>query len=257
MKKITITASLLFFLVLGLNAAYAERRAAVVKVGKNGAGVSRLEGSAEVLPDGQKKWRALRIQEMLRAGDDVRTGSQSRIELTLPDGSQVRFADNTRFKITSLAAGDASDDRNVKVHLALGRSWANLSKATGTQKGGFEISSQNAVAGVRGTVYRMNVNEDKSALVRVYDGEVFVKGGGEAVTEAPKPMGALKKVAGPKKVEGPRKVSMAEWTVIIRSMQQIVVKSDGVAEAPREFTEEEDKDTWVDWNKENDKAISR
>jgi hypothetical protein len=242
---------------LGFNSANAERKATTLKLGKEGASVSRLDGSAEVLPHQQKKWRTVKVKDVLRAGDEVRTGPESRMELTLADLSSVRFADHTRFKIVELKTDEFSDQRNVKVHMALGRSWANLSKVAGKQKGGFELSCENAVAGVRGTVYRMNVNEDKSALVRVYDGEVFVKGGGERITDAPKPMGAPAKVAGPKKVEGPKRVSMAEWTFIVRSMQQILIKSSGIAEAPRDFTAAEDKDPWVDWNKERDKSIKR
>jgi hypothetical protein len=259
MRQITaaVFASILCFMLTGVDAAVAARKAPVLKIAKGGAKVSALDGSAEILPEGQKKWRSLKMQDVLQGGDEVLTGSQSRIELTLPDHSNVRFADNTRFKILELSAGDDSKQKSARMQVALGRSWANLSKVAGGQKGGFELACENAVAGVRGTVYRMNVNEDKSALVRVYQGEVYVKGGGEKIPEAPKPIGAPEKVAGPKKIEGPRKVSMEEWTFIIKSMQQIVIRGDGTAETPRDFTEAEDRDPWVDWNKERDGSKER
>ena len=259
MKQITffMVALLLCFTLTGVDPAHAARKASTLKVGKGGAKVSMLEGSAEVLPEGKNQWRNLKLQDALLGGDEVRTGAASRLELSLPDNSSVRFADNTRFKILQLGTGDDAGQKSVKVHVSLGKSWANVSKMVGGKKKGFELSCENAVAGVRGTIYRMNVNEDKSALVRVYDGEVFVKGGGEIITEAPKRTGAPQKIAGPKKIEGPRKVSMEEWTFIIKSMQQIVIKGDGVAETPRDFTEAEDKDPWVDWNKERDASKER
>jgi hypothetical protein len=259
MKQITyyIVALLLCFMLTGVDPAHAARKASTLKVGKGGAKVSMLEGSAEVLPDGKKEWRNLKLRDALLGGDEVRTGLASRLELSLPDNSNVRFADNTRFKILQLVTSDDVSQEGVKVHVSLGRSWANVSNMVGGKKKGFELSCENAVAGVRGTIYRMNVNEDKSALVRVYDGEVYVKGGGEKITEAPKLTGAPQKIAGPKKIEGPRKVGMEEWTFIIKSMQQIVIKGDGIAETPRDFTEAEDKDPWVDWNKERDGSKER
>jgi len=254
MRRITsfIFALLLCFIIMDVNPACAARKVSSLKISKGGAMVSMLEGTAEILPGGKQEWRSLRLRDSLQGGDEVHTGSQSRLELTLADSSNVRFADNTHFKVLQLATSDDLPQKSPKVHVALGRSWANVSKMAGEKKGGFELSCENAIAGVRGTVYRMNVNEDKSALVRVYDGEVFVKGGGEKSVEEPKPLGAPRKIAGPRKIEGPRKVSMQEWTFIIKSMQQIVIKGDGTAEMPREFTEAEDRDIWVDWNKERD-----
>jgi hypothetical protein len=245
---------LLSLMLVGVDAAHATRRTSTLKVAKGGAVVSLLTGPVEVLPGGRKEWRFLKLRDALRGGDEVRTGAKALLELSLPDSSSVRFAGSTHFKLIELSTGKADEQKGVRVHVALGRSWANVSKAVGVRKGGFELSCDTAVAGVRGTVYRMNVHEDKSALVRVYDGEVYVKGGGERITEAPKPMGAPRKISGPTKIEGPRKVGMQEWTVIIKSMQQIAIQSDGVAEAPRDFTEEEDKDPWVDWNRERDRS---
>lgn len=259
MRQITavVFASVLCFMLTGVDAACAARKVPALKIAKGGAKVSILDGSAEMLPEGKKQWRSLKMQDMLQGGDEVVTGSQSRIELTLADHSNVRFADNTRFKILELNADNGMNEKSVRMHVALGRSWSNLSGVAGVRKGGFELSCENAVAGVRGTIYRMNVNEDKSALVRVYEGEVYVKGGGERIMEPPKPIGAPRKVAGPKIIEGPHKVSPMEWTIIIKSMQQIVIRGDGTAETPRDFTEVEDRDPWVDWNKTRDASKER
>jgi len=244
---IWLVATGLFFVLPAYAAA--QKMPMTDKVGKGQVLVSYLEGKAEVLPKGERGWYVLKLNDVLRSGDEVSVGKQSRLEITLPDQSKLRFADVTRFRILQVSEGETED---FKVHLAVGRTWANIAKALGLKRK-YEISCENAVAGVRGTVYRMNVNEDKSALVRVYDGEV-------AVSSPPKPMDKGEhvfgkqptRIEGPKRVPGPHKITMEEWTVLLRSMQQISIRADGVADKPREFTEQEDRDEWVDWNKERD-----
>jgi len=134
----------------------------------------------------------------------------------------------------------------------MGKVWSNVRKALGG-KGEFEVSCENAVAGVRGTIYRMDVEGDKSALVKVYDGEVSVAGVQQPEKlSPPKELTAPHPVSGPEIIAGPRPVSMDEWVYIVRSMQQVRINPNGKAEEPKDFDEDEDCDTWVDWNKSMD-----
>jgi hypothetical protein len=252
MKKAIIFLFIFTLMFIGIDQANAKRLMEL-KIGKGEARVNQLDGSAQVLPDGKKKWRALRVRDALRGGDEIRTGSRTRLELIMPDYSVMRFADNSHFKILQIETGDESTPRNVKIHMAVGKSWANLSRAVG-KKGRFDLSCENAVAGVRGTIYRMNVEEDKSALIKVYDGQVSVSGGGQDEEKKPV-LGPPQKISGPKPVSGPRKVGMEEWTFIIKAMQQIRIGADGKAGESRDFTEQEDRDDWVDWNKSQDSEL--
>jgi hypothetical protein len=219
-------------------------------VGAGSATISYLKGAAEALGAGKTAWTVLKLHDVLKEGDQVRTKAGAQMEVLLTDGSRLRFAGNSEFKVVRMEVGP-STPRDVNVHVTLGRIWARVAKKLGIREK-FEVSCPQAVAGVRGTIYRVNVDQDQSALVRVYDGTVEVKGGGKTPEQAAKP-GAPTRIAGPKPIPGPHKVTMEEWTVIIKAMQQVRIGANGVAEKPRDFTEAEDRDAWVEWNKARDK----
>jgi len=240
-----LTACLLCFSQEGT----AARKPMAVKIGPGEARVTALEGKVQAAPEGGK-WRPLKKGSILKGGDQVQTGSQSRLEITLPDSSYLRFAANTNFKIVQIDMNEGTNTRNARVNVALGKTWANVSKSFRV-KPNIEVACENAVTGVRGTVYRMNVNDDKAALVRVYDGEVRVWGGMKPL-ESSAVSGPPTSVSGPVSVPGPRSVSMEEWVEIVRAMQQISISAAGVPGKPRAFTEAEDRDDWVDWNKARD-----
>jgi FecR protein len=224
-----------------------------VKTDKGNGKVTRLEGTAAVFYPGDKSSRLLKLSDSVQEGCEIYTSDKSRLEITFVDKTVVRFAENTNFKLIKAQTADP-EKREIKIFMSLGKVWSNVRK-TLSVRSDFEISSENAVAGVRGTIYRINIEENKATLIKVYDGEVRVyapvskKEYKTHVIEAPKP------IAGPTIIEGPRPVSMQEWTYIIKSMQQIYITADGKSQEPKEFTEEEDRDKWVDWNKERDKKI--
>lgn len=253
--RIKFTFLAILLILFSLSTEVIAKRPAILKIEGGETRVALIEGFAQVMRTGTKDWISLKMGDSLQNGDQVHTGINSRMELALPDETVLRFADNTRFRIVQVDVSEETKERNVKIDITLGRTWANVSKMLGV-KSDIELSCENAVTGVRGTIYRMNVYEDKSALVRVYDGNVFVTGGVGEKKEVPEEITHPYKIAGPHKVQGPRKVTIEEWTYIIRSMQQIRIRSDGWAEKPRGFTDEEDMNEWVDWNKKRDVAVS-
>ncbi len=251
MKKLILIASALLFVFCSVAEA---KRVVPVNIGKGECRVTAVSGAVKCSIQGGS-WGNLKTGWLLKGGDQVETGPGAKMEITLPDGSLLRFAENTRFKIIGIDMDEKSGTRNAKINVALGKTWANVNKGLRI-KPNIDVSSDNAVAGVRGTVYRMNVDQDQSVLIRVYDGEVSVEGGGKGRQQAagPSPQGPPRKVPGPTQVQGPSKVSMDQWVYIIKSMQQIRISSAGMPSKPESFTAKEDRDEWVDWNKGRDEA---
>lgn len=256
-RRITVVGyviAYLFFHFMAFPQPVDAKRPIVVKIGSSQARVTFLSGIATVTSSEEARVRVLKVGDFLQEGDDVTTAARSQLEIMLSDGSVFRFADSTNFKVQQIEVSKKSGKRNIRVRVAFGRTWASIKKFFFGLKPKVEVSATNAVCGVRGTTFRMNVNEDQSMLVRTYEGEVNVSKGSKEI-QPPQPIGPPHKISGPTPVPGPKKVTMEEWTYIIRSMQQIRISSDGIAEEPKAFTEQEDKNEWVDWNKSRDEAV--
>ncbi|MDL1974182.1 MAG: FecR family protein [Deltaproteobacteria bacterium] len=224
-----------------------DEAAMQVEMEGNEAGVTFLEGKATLRPEDETHSVHLELNARLRNGDRVTTGPDARIELTFADKSIIRFDEDTTFELIDVSYSRESNKRDINIKMIMGRIWAKVSKIAG-QKGGFDLHAVNAVAGVRGTTYRMNILEDSSTVVKVYSGEVTV----QKPVKGPDRVEASHPVQGPHPVSGPGKISMEEWTYIVRAMQQIVVRPDGTAEKPVVFSVEADSNKWVRWNQERD-----
>ncbi len=222
----------------------------------NEATVTMVQGTAHVYSVDAKHGRLLKKGDRIKKDQEVKVAEKSRLELRFPDGTIMRFAAKTQVKMNALAFNRKTDSKNVKVGLAVGKLWANVKKLT-TSDSAVEVRTSNAVAGVRGTVYRVNVEEDKSALVRVYDGSVYVANPPRDTSESMDKAIAPHEVAGPHEVPPPyHEVSMEEWTEIVKAMQQISISPQGVPSKPQDFDPKTDADDWVKWNQERDKGVS-
>ncbi len=233
----------------------AKNKAVSIELEGGKAQVSLLKGSASIVKKGMTKAQPLVQGDLLSGGDRITTGKNTRIELKLPDGSYLRYDEQTTFELTSADFDKKKNQRDISVRMILGKTWAKVARLFGG-RGRFAISTRTAVAGVRGTVYRMNVDKDNSVTVKVYWGEVVVNSRPKDGTEVkPSKIMEPKKVSGPYPVPGPHPVSMEEWTFIVKALQQINIRPDGTVTKPFRFNIKDDLNDWVVWNQNRDKII--
>lgn len=248
-KKAAILSLVYFLLFIPLYSASAADRAESIDISGGTAEVTFVQGPASLVIEGV----SIQKGDMLSPGDQVKTGKNARLELKFPDGSFLRFDENTTFELKSTAVEPKEQKRNIGIRMVLGKAWAKVARFF-KGRGRFAIYTKTAVCGVRGTVYRLNVQPDDSVMARVYQGEIFVDSFHQP--EASAQTGALKEpsaVASPTPVAGPHPVTMQEWTYIVKALQQINIRPDGTASKPFRFDIRKDLNEWVLWNQQRDK----
>lgn len=201
--------------------------------------------------------RVKRNQE-LSAGSTLKTGEGARAELTFPDGSIVRVGPASELKLEGAAYDGKTKEQQVEATLVGGKAWAKVSKLVGDDSK-FNVKTQNAVAGVRGTIFRVNVDKDEATVVKVYNGAVAVAAPMLAGTDDTTSTGPIdpnrKPIAAPFS-----RVDVKQFEQILGKMMQVRVTKDGFATpAPTAFTQKEDEDSepeWVRWNAARDAGKS-
>ena len=207
------------------------------------ATVSFLDGEATRTAAGRTE--ALRSGTALHEGDLVETRRRTRLELSLADGSVLRLGPLSRARLETAVFGASPEDRRVSARLLVGDVWAKVAKAVGGEAR-FEVQTENAVAGVRGTTFRVDAAHDRSEVVRVYSGAVAVAGG-------PIPLPSHGGGGSRRQVPGPQEVTREQWERVVTSMMEVRVSAQGEPEEPRAFALAA-ADEWEAWNRERDAA---
>jgi len=235
----------------------------VALAGEATAKVTRLRGDVKV-KYGDGAFSPVKMGTVLKPGALITTsGKKARVEIRLADNSVIRLGSNS--KMTLQKSMFAAGKKQISAKLWGGKAYAVVNKLTGDDSK-FEIKTRTAVAGVRGTAFRINANTDKSTVVRVYTGAVAVSNA-PIYAKAGKPKAGGKfqmphqgvKPGGPGRVEvaGPSQVTKKEWEEIVaKAMQEIRVSSKGELSSPVAFDAQKDlEDEWVAWNKSMDKKL--
>jgi hypothetical protein len=205
---------------------------------RDAAQVSHLEGSATRVRGDARV--ALAVGASVGVGDTVETGDRARLELTLPDGSKLRLAPKSKATLDAASFNGKRRER-VSLKLGAGRVWSNVVRGTGGADA-FEVRTENAVTGVRGTSFSVLASADASAIVRVYTGTVGVRPGARAPGER-------------RPVAGPSQVSKAQWEEIIaKAMQEVRVSAAGEIAPASSFEDEGESLAWAEWNRARDGA---
>ena len=120
-----------------------------------------------------------KLNEVLKPGDAIKTGADSRAEISVGDGGYVRMNENSQLLITYIRSGGVTSFQAL-----VGGIWVTLERAlAGGSK--FEVQMPSAVASVKGTVFRCEVSEDGESTTYVYDGEVELTAGDEQIAVGP------------------------------------------------------------------------
>lgn len=226
--------------------------AALAEVGK----VAVVEGAATRTPKGGAAV-ALAAGAAIELGDVIEVKSGN-LKLVLTDESIIMLAPASKLEITE-AEFEGQERKGFKALLQSGSLWTKVKKALGG--GGYEVSTERAVAGVRGTIFRIDADKvvmaarppkaRKASIVRIVEGVVNVKPSlmvaQQSTAAAPPPK------KGPRvQVAGPTEVSADEWEkkfVELQQNQQIAVGVDlwDVAQ----FEEAAKRDAFAKWIEKN------
>lgn len=227
--------------------------------------VTFVSGEATRIAGG--KAERLGLGSAVEVNDTVETQKRTRLEITLRDQSVLRVGPRSRLQLSAAIFGRSLDDRRVAARLLVGEVWARVAKAVGGDAK-FEVQTANAVAGVRGTTFRVDARADKSVVVKVYAGAVAVagsgpiprpahRGPGEAPGTREAPAGtAAAAAAGARRrvqVAGPAEVSREQWERLVGAMMEIRVGADGRPGEPSAFAlAPAHADDFEAWNRERD-----
>lgn len=208
------------------------------------AEVTFLTKPVEVKHKGKKQWERLDLHQEVVESDRVRTGMGGRVEITIEKGRVIRIDQATEIEVSQLITDKKSF--RTRVNVVFGRFWGSLTKRLKPKRGEqFEVRSPTSIIGVKGTRFGVDVDKDtKEIQVSVVDGKIEAK---PPPTEEQAPT----EIQGPQEIAPPQEVSLAEWTIIVSSMQKIVIAPEGKP-VLSPLTPQDLSDEWIEFNNQRD-----
>ncbi len=128
--------------------------------------VYSVRGDVDIKTSGSSEWSRLdkgQDKTPLKPGDEMRTARASTADIFMDDGTKVKIAPLSAFKMA------AEDNETVSLGLYFGRvrSWVKkFSKK-------FEVRTPSAVCAVRGTDFMVSADAEGNSRVEVYEGSVL------------------------------------------------------------------------------------
>ncbi|TGN13428.1 lipoprotein LipL45 [Leptospira ilyithenensis] len=105
----------------------------------------------------------------LKAGDNVVTGDNGKVDVQFPDGSSIRISPKSVIDFSKLSQNSAGTT-DTQISLVSGKVFAKVNKAK--KEDNFTVITPTAIAGVRGTSFIVESGNGKPSQVKVVDGAV-------------------------------------------------------------------------------------
>lgn len=212
----------------GLLAALMLPGLALASVGK----VSVLEGTATRTNGSESE--ELKVGSEIELNDTIDVGKGSNLKLTLTDESVLMLAEGSQLVIDE-ASFEGQERKGFLATLSFGKVWAKVKKALAGSESKFEVKTKRAVAGVRGTIFRVDYGDTAKAMmpaeklhmvVRVVEGRVVVAARiakNMAQGQTPPPSGKAQK-GERKQMAPPQEITAEQWEqkfIELKAKQQV------------------------------------
>jgi hypothetical protein len=160
------------------------------------AKITKFSGRVEIARNFDWKWVKVVPNMLVQQGDWIRTRSRSSVEIVQDDGTVIRLRPNSKAMVdlsgsTKSARGDV---RVTKVKLESGSLVAKVKKLL-QRDSRFEIQTPTATSFIRGTEFRVKVEDNSATRLEVLEGAVDFGSVAEKVSVAGN-FGSLVDVAG-------------------------------------------------------------
>ena len=143
------------------------------------AAVSDVEGDVKIQSGRGGAFYPLGQARYVRAGDVIRTEGGT-VTLNWVDGTRVKVGAHTTLKVLKCQLNTATDTAVSVFRLDLGEVWVRVRKLL-NPRSKFEVITPTCTAGVRGTLFAVSVRPSGETDVKVFEGEVKVTKGRQAV----------------------------------------------------------------------------
>jgi len=155
-----------FAVVLAVAVALAVSPPALAKTGA--AEIKSITGQVEIQKKGETEWVPAAVGVKLVEGDNIRAWAGASARMDLPDGSTIFVAENSRLAIGKLEFDQENQAREALFHLVVGKVRAVVSQTAirlvKARQSNFSISTQTAVAAVRGTDFEVTYDEREQVM---------------------------------------------------------------------------------------------
>lgn len=125
------------------------------------ASLSELRNSVQSKNDANAQFKPAAEGDKIISSGGVKTGTDSRVRISVTDGTIIRLGDNTEFVLKELSA--ASNDPITNITLVSGKMWVAVTSALGNGK--FDVNTPVGVATVRGSFMSVEIFQATGQMI--------------------------------------------------------------------------------------------
>jgi hypothetical protein len=193
-------------------------------------------GDVEVLTRGETEWKLAEKGMSLDEGYSIRSGPDSTAVAVFAEKVIMAVEHDTEIDLVKLQKS-RRQGINFKMDLNKGQLWSDVGKLK-TKRSKFYVETPQAVTGVRGTVFTVEVSPDNTTKVGVIKGSVDVRTRGMARTPTAVGENAMTEIAEGVAPTQPTEISgeyIAQWDEYKTRFQRIRLEmaAGGLGELPR------------------------